>query len=159
LEIHPNSQEVALKKSLLFAVLVALTGLSSCSTKESYVKKGEIQRTIVQEPEQKRYFETIGIGAADSTLNNSTQRKATSRDAAIVQAQYEMLSIIKGVQLEGGITVQKAMETDSQLETNIKEMIKGAEVVKTEWTNDDGCVITLRLDKKKLQDVGLKTKA
>jgi hypothetical protein len=156
LQIH---RRFALRKLFILTGAVTIGALAGCSSGKSYVKSGEIQKTIVQEPEQKRYFETIGIGAADSTLNNTTQRKATSRDAAIVQAQYEMLSIIKGVQLEGGITVQKAMETDSHLETSIKEMIKGAEIVKTEWTNDDGCVVTLRLDKKKLQETGLKLKA
>ncbi len=30
---------------------------------------------------------------------------------------------------------------------------KGAEVIKTEWTNDDGCVVTLRLDKKRLEAI------
>ena len=70
-----------------------------------------------------------------------------------------MLSYIKGVQLEGGVTVEKAMETDSKLESYMKEVIKSAEIVKSEWTNDDGCVVTLRLDKKMLQDAGLKLKA
>jgi hypothetical protein len=149
------------KSAHLSASILSLSFLTACgSSRGTYVRKGEIQKTIVQEAEQKRYIETIGIGAADSTLTNTTQRKATSRDAAIVQAQYEMLSIVRGVQLEGGITVQKAMETDSRLESYVKEVIKGAEVVKTEWTNDDGCVVTLRLDKKKLEGTsGLKVKA
>jgi hypothetical protein len=55
--------------------------------------------------------------------------------------------------------VEKAMETDSKLESYLKETIKGAEVIKTEWTNDDGCVVTLQLDKKKLTDAGLKLKS
>src|SRR6185437_1806506 len=140
-----------LKKLLRFAAIGALGGLlAGCSGSQSFVKKGEIEKTIVQQPDQKRYVQTIGIGAADSTLTNTTQRRATSRDAAIVQAQYEMLSIIKGVELDGGITVQKAMETDSQLSTTVNQLIKSAEVIKTEWTNDDGCVVTLQLDKKKL---------
>ncbi|HOJ85836.1 MAG TPA: hypothetical protein PLN68_02810, partial [Elusimicrobiales bacterium] len=96
------------------------------------------------------------IGAADQTLDNKTQRMATSRNAAIVNAQYNMLSIIKGVQLEGGITVEKAIETDSLLATKIDAMIKGAQVVRTEWTNDDGCVVVLRLYKSALKDMGLK---
>lgn len=147
-----------LSLGVLTGVLSVVFGLSGCENKNTYVKHGEIERTIVQQPDQKRYIETIGIGAADSTLTNGTQRRATSRDAAIVQAQYEMLSIIKGIQLEGGITVQKAMETDSNIESHIKETIKGAEIVKNEWTKDDGCVVTLRLDKKRLESAGLKAK-
>jgi len=152
--------EGAMKKILSLTGLCALASLAGCGPKNNtYVKKGEISQTINQDEEKKHYIETIGIGAADSTLTNSTQRKATSRDAAIVQAQYEMLSIIKGLELEGGITVQKAMETDSQIETNMKATIKGADIVKTEWTNDDGCVVTLRLNKKHLEEAGLKLKS
>src|SRR5688500_16732627 len=100
-------------------VLLGLTGLflAGCGGSKSYVKKGEIERTLDQEAINKRYLEAIGIGAADSTLTNNTQRKATSRNAAIVAAQYEMLSMIKGIELEGGIRVERAVETDSVLQT------------------------------------------
>ena len=81
---------------------------------------------------------------------------ATSRNAAIVSGQYNMLSFVKGVNLEGGITVEKAIETDSVLATKINEVIKGAQVVRSEWTADDGCVIVLRLAKKSLKDAGVK---
>jgi hypothetical protein len=148
----------ALKKLLPLSFLAAC--LSGCGSNNQFVKNGELERTIVQQQDQKRYIETMGIGAADSSLNNSTQRRATSRDAAIVQAQYEMLSIIRGIELEGGITVQKAMETDSKIESYVKDTIKGAEVVRNEWTKDDGCVVTLRLDKKRLEtNTGLKAKS
>jgi len=148
-----------LKRLLGLLGFFSLLALVGCSSGSSYVKKGEIQKTITQQAENSRYIEALGIGAADATLKNTTQRRATSRDAAIVQAQYEMLSYVKGVQLEGGITVEKAMETDSKLESYLKEVIRGAEIIKNEWTNDDGCVVTLRLDKKKLESTGLKLKS
>ena len=81
---------------------------------------------------------------------------ATSRNASIINAQYNMLSFIKGVQLEGGIMVEKAIETDSALATTINSLIKGAQVVKTEWTSDDGCVVVLRLPKAVLKNAGIK---
>ncbi len=133
--------------------------LAGCARNNSYVKGGEIKKTLSQEAIQSKYIETLGIGAADSKLDNTTQRRATSRDAAIVQAQYEMLSIVKGVELEGGVMVEKAMETNSKLETTVKDTIRGAQVIKTEWTSDDGCVVTLRLDKKRLEtQMGVKFK-
>lgn len=143
-------------------ILILSTGLflAACGGgKGTYVKKGELERTLDQEAISKKYLEAVGIGAADSTLTNSTQRKATSRNAAIVAAQYEMLSMVKGVELEGGIRVERAIETDSVLQTKIDAAIKGAEIIKSEWTNDDGCVVTLRLDKKRLADMmGVKFK-
>lgn len=148
-----------MEKGYPLSAVILFAALTGCGGNRSYVKGGEIRKTIDQEAVKSRYLETLGIGAADSALTNTTQRRATSRDAAIVQSQYEMLSIIKGIQLEGGITVQKAMETDSKLETTVNQVIKGAEVVKTEWTNDDGCVVTLRLDKKRLEsEMGVKFK-
>jgi hypothetical protein len=145
-------------RSVALSALVGLA-LIGCGGNKEYVKKGEISKTLDQEAVSKKYLEAIGIGAADSTLTNSTQRRATSRNAAIVAAQYEMLSMIKGVELEGGIRVEKAMETDSVLQTKIDAAIKGAEIVKSEWTNDDGCLVTLRLDKKRLQEMmGVKFK-
>src|SRR5579859_7344116 len=142
-----NSQSNA--KWVTAAVL--LLGLWGCSHNKSYVKQGQIERTMDQDAVQKDKIEAIGIGAADATMTNQTQRMATSRDAAIVGAQNELLTMIKGAKLEGGITVQKAIETDSKLQTSINEVIKGAEIIKSEWTKDDGCVVTLRISKKRLE--------
>ncbi len=142
-------------------MLIGLAGflVIGCGGKKSYTKKGEIERSLDQESIKSEYIESIGIGAADEKMTNKTQRMATSRNAAIVASQYEMLSMIKGIDLEGGIRVEKAIETDSVLQTKIDAAIKGAEIVKTEWTNDDGSVITLRISKKRLQEMmGVKFK-
>jgi hypothetical protein len=131
-------------------------GCASSPDKGTVSKNGEIQREWVEEGITDNYIFARGIGAADQALENKTQKMATSRNAAIVNGQYNMLSIIKGIKLEGGITVEKAMETDSVLATSIDATIKGAQVVRSEWTSDDGCVIILRIGKKALKDMGLK---
>ena len=138
------------------AVAVIAAGCSSSPNKGTVASSGEIEREWVEEGITKNYVFARGIGAADQTLENKTQRMATSRNASIVNGQYNMLSFIKGVNLEGGITVEKAIETDSVLATKIDAVIKGAQVVRTEWTSDDGCVIVLRLPKKALKEAGIK---
>jgi hypothetical protein len=137
------------------AVLAAAFGaaLCGCAHKGTYVKDGQINRTIDEESVKKDSIEAIGIGAADAALTNQTQRMATSREAAIVAAQNNLLTMIKGARIEGGVTVQKAVETDSKLQTTINEVIKGAEIVRNEWTKDDGCVVTLRISKKRLESM------
>lgn len=138
--------------------LVALVfGFSACSKK--YVKKGKVVDVIEQNMVTRKYIQSIGIGASDPTLATDTQRKATARNAAIVAAQYEMLSVIKGVEIEGGITVSRAMETDSTLKSHLEEVIRGAEIVSTRFTNDGGAVVTMRLSKKRLKKLeGIKFK-
>ena len=146
-----------MKKALFiaFAALLA-AGCSSSPDKSTVSKTGEVEREWVEEGVTKNYVFARGMGAADQTLENKTQRMATSRNASIVNGQYNMLSFVKGISLEGGVTVEKAIETDSVLATKINAVIKGAQVVRTEWTSDDGCVVVLRLPKKVLKESGLK---
>jgi hypothetical protein len=144
---------------LIVVVAVGMLALSACGGKNIFVKKGKVQDVIDQDAVKRKYIESIGIGAADQSLPSQTQKRALSRDAAIVKAQYEMLSMVKGVEIEGGITVSRAIEQDSTIEARLKESIRGAEIVKTEYTGDDGAVVTLRLPKKRLQKMmGVKFK-
>lgn len=146
-----------MKKTFALAVLCLFAaGCAATNQKSTVSDKGEIEREWVEEGVTKNFVFARGIGAADQTMENKTQRMATSRNASIVNGQYNLLSIIKGVALEGGITVEKAIETDSVLATRIDAVIKGAQVVRTEWTSDDGCVIVLRLSKKALKEAGIK---
>jgi hypothetical protein len=136
----------------ILAVGVGSLVVSGCSSgPSSRVKKGEMQATMDMESIRKNFIEVVGIGAADPALTNATQKKATSRNAAVVDGQYRLLSMVKGLRLSGGITVEKAIETDSKMQTLVDAEIKGAEEVKYEWTKDDGCVVTMRLDKKRLE--------
>jgi len=142
---------------IFFLGLVVL--VAACGGPQSRVTKGHVDNVINQQPTQSGYLEAIGIGGADPALLTETQRKALSRDAAIVKAQYEMLSMVKGVMLEGGVTVQRALETDSSLEARVRDVIRGAEVLKTEYTGDNGCVVTIRLPKSRIEQMmGVKFK-
>ena len=145
--------------SLVLVVLTLMLGAcASGKVKDRVTKDGEIDREWTEQGVTKNYIFATGIGAADQTMESKTQRMATSRNAALVGAQYNMLTVIKGVRLEGGITVEKAIETDSLLATQIDAEIKGAELMKSEWTSDDGCVATIRLPKKRLKSLGLNIK-
>jgi len=62
-----------------------------------------------------------------------------------------MLSILKGVHLEGGITVENAMVTDSQIKATVDDILAGAKVESTEWNHDDSCIVTLRISKKRIR--------
>ena len=126
---------------------------AGCGGPQTRVKSGAVEKTINQAPDKGSYFEAIGIGSADPAIPTDTQRKALSRDAAIVKEQYEMLSMVKGVEIEGGVTVERSIETDSNLESKIKAVIAGAEIVKSEYTNDNGCVVTVRLPKSRLEQL------
>jgi hypothetical protein len=125
--------------------------LAGCRGVPARVHGGVVDPVLTQDPAHGPYLVAIGIGGSDPALTSDTQRKALARDAAIVKAQYEMLSMVKGVTLKGGVRVERAIETDSNLEAVMEEAIRGAEIVRSEFTSDNGCVVTLRLPKARLE--------
>jgi len=132
---------------MIFAIVTIISG---CGSGSKYLEDGKVKNTIDQTNELDRYIIAIGLGAPSKDVTETIQRKATSRNAAIVAAQYDLVGRIKGVKIEGGVTIQKAMETDSKISAVVNDSIMGAETTKTEWTADDGCVVTMRVDKEKL---------
>lgn len=134
-----------------------MIAVAGCGGGSAALKGGELKQTIDLPESAGDYYEAMGIGAADPNLPSSTQRKATSRNAAVVDAQYQLVAKLKGVKLEGGITIEKAMETDSKISATVNDVVKGGEVTKIEWANDDGCVATVRIHKKVVEkELGVK---
>lgn len=138
---------------LTVLAVLATSLMTGCGGVQSRLDKGQVQSVINQKPDHRGYIEAIGIGASDPELATDTQRKSLARDAAIVKAQYELLSMVKGVELEGGYTVERAIEEDSTLESRIQATIMGAEILKSEFTSDNGCVVTMRLPKSRLESM------
>lgn len=133
----------------IMVMLVVTAFLYGCGGSK-YIKEGQLKETIEEKPVSDRYITAIGIGAPAPDITNETQKKASSRNAAIVGAQYQLVSMLKGVKIQGGVTIEKAIETDSKIKATVDDSIKGSEIIKTEWTSDGGCIVTLRLDKEGL---------
>lgn len=134
-----------------FTAALAVLLSAGCSSVRSRLSHGRVPDVINEKPERGSYYEAIGIGAGDPVLTTETQRRSLARDAAIVKAQYELLSMIKGVELEGGYSVSRAISVDSKLATRVHQSIRGARVLKSEFTADGGCVVTVRLPKEELR--------
>ncbi|GEM_PF-534640 len=136
----------------LFVTGVALTG---CAAKKatSKVRKGELLKTMdTPEVETDRYVEFDGIGAADQTMQNVSQKRSLSEAAGRKIAEEKLVSYLKGQRIDAVTTVEQAITTDQKIKGIVDNTIRGVAVVKREWTSDDGCLVTIRLDKKKFMD-------
>jgi hypothetical protein len=92
-----NFNSVALRKkwTLRAACLgVGTVLLSGCGGPAIWVKNGEIARSMKEAEITDQYVQATGIGAADQSLTNKTQKMGTSREAAIAAAQFQLLSLI-----------------------------------------------------------------
>lgn len=136
-----------MRKAVVFGMAFVLVLFAAgCARKSAHLTGGKINEVLGEEKIDSRIITAIGIAGAEQGLESVTQRRATSREAAIVAAQYQLVTMVKGVRLEGGVTIEKAMQTDSVIAATVDSEIVGAVPVSSEWTDDDGCVVTLQLD-------------
>lgn len=139
-------------KSLDTALGVALSAImvSGCAGVPRATEGGKLL-ALWGQVSTKSYIRVRGIGATSPAASGLTARRGASRSAALVSARYQLLSVIKGVKLEGGVTVSQLMERDSLIREIANEVVSGGDEVKTEWTDDDGCVVTLELKRAKVE--------
>ena len=140
-------------KKLLCLLFIGTFILSGCAGSKTHRLKSEKRisgrrKELAELKEQvkvKNYITVMGIGVAAEELKG-TQQRASAREAAIAMAQYQLAGVIKGVEIDGKVTVEKASEKDSHIEASVNKLLKAARVVKTEWLPDGGCIVTLKLD-------------
>lgn len=143
------------RRLYVLGIGVLAVGLAGCAGGKavSKVKKGEIATTIdTPTVESDRYIEFDGIGAADQTITNMSQKRSLSESAGRKIAEEKMLAYLKGQMISADTTVEQAITTNQKIQGLVQNTLRGAAIVKREWTSDDGCFVTLRLDKKKFMD-------
>lgn len=124
--------------------------LSGCASVPRATSGGKVL-DFWEKVSDKAYIRVRGIGATRPEARGLTARRGASRDAALVAARYQLLSVIKGVKLEGGVTMAQLMERDSLIREIADEVVSGGEEVLVEWLHDDGAVVTLELRRSKVE--------
>lgn len=132
---------------MLALVSAALTG---CGGVNRSLSKGEIS-DVWTKVSDKDTIRVRGIGIPSAGAGSVTQRRGLARNAALVNARYESLALLRGVKVTGGIDIGKLMERDSHVREIANQVIAGMEEVQVEWAKDDGCVVLLELKRDKLE--------
>lgn len=89
------------------------------------------------------YIVAVGYGVGPQNANNAAHARVLARLAAKVDAQRNLLEIIKGLRLDADTTVLNLMANDV-IRTSISGFIKGAEIVPGSERWNDG-VYSLKL--------------
>lgn len=138
---------------LAVAVLLLTTG---CREEKKALTKGQV-KDLWSQVSDKDFIRVRGIGVAPEASRGETRRKGLARNAALVSARYELLQIIKGLKVTGGLTIGQLSQTDGEIKEAADRIMAGAEEEQTEFTSDGGCVVLLRLDRSKVEDIVAKT--
>ncbi len=128
---------------LVLVIMSAGQDVLNADTGGPYLyKKGEAHVSLGNGREGKVNWETKYI-TARGIMDNPTQGMVLSRRGAIVDAQRNLLEIIKGVHINSETIVSDSMVSEV-IKTQVKGLLKHSEIVKEEW---DGSVyeVTMRV--------------
>ena len=93
-----------------------------------------------------QYVEAKGFSVMDNVkFTNPAQAKAMARRGATVDAQRNLLEIVKGVQVTGETTVNDMIATSDFIYTKVDGIIKGAQIVGEPIEKDGGIEIKMRV--------------
>ena len=131
-------------------IAVAAAVLTGCAGTNRSLSKGAV-RDIWAQASDKEYIRVRGIGVPPETAKGETEKKGLAREAALVQARYELLALLRGVKITGGLNVAALMEKDGHIREIANAVILSAEEVQTEWATDGGCIVLVEIKRDKVE--------
>ena len=140
----------------LFLLCTAVCCLCACTAGlKSAVKEGAIAPAFNDTLLDSNYLWVRGFGAANPAHTSDSQRRIMSREAAIAHAYQRAAEVLYGADLEANVQVVDAVSSGSTIDTSAQGVIRQMELVSTEYMDDGGCAVIMRLDRKRLQAAGL----
>lgn len=143
-----------MKKTFL-AVLAACALCACAGGLKTAVKDGAIAPAFNDTLVDKNYLWVRGFGAANPNHKTDSQRRIMSREAAIAHAYQRAIEVLYGADLEANVEVVDAVSYGSTISSNAQGVINGMELVSTEYLQDGGCAVIMRLDRARLKAAGM----
>lgn len=142
-----------MKKGIL--LLAGLLCLGACAGHmKSAVKDGAIAPKFNDTLVDDQYLWVRGFGAANPAHNTDSQRRILSREAAIAHAYQRATEVIYGANLESNVQIVDAVSEGSTIHTSSSGVLNNMELVATEYLEDGGCTVIMRLSRAKLGAAG-----
>lgn len=142
-------------KKVLTLLAVALF-LGACGhAMKSAVKDGAIAPAFNDTLVDKDYLWVRGFGAANPAHTSDSQRRIMSREAAIAHAYQRAIEVVYGADLESNVEIVDAVSTGSTIHSNAQGLLNGMELISTEYLEDGGCSVIMRLNRERLKAMGI----
>ena len=139
-----------------WAVLLACVCCFGCThSLKSAAKDGKIAPAFNDTLLTGDYFWVRGLGAANPAHTSDSQRRIMSREAAIAHAYQRATEALYGTQLDSHVQVVDALSVGSTIDTSSSGIIQHMELFSTEYLEDDGCTVIMRLSRQQLKQAGL----
>ena len=145
-------------KKLLVLFACCILTVASGKTMKSAVKEGKIAPTFNDTLLDSDYLWIRGFGAANPNHQTDSQRRILSREAAIAHAYQRATEVLYGANLESHVQIVDAVSAGSTIDTSASGILKRMELVETEYLDDGGCAVIMRISRDYLQQAGLDPK-
>ena len=140
----------------LIILLVSVFALGACApTLKTAVKDGKIAPAFNDTLLDKDYLWVRGFGAANENHKTDSQRRIMSREAAIAHAYQRATEYLYGSNLDAHMEIIDAVSVGSTVDTSAQGVVSQMELVSTEYLDDGGCAVIMRLPRAHLQAAGL----
>lgn len=142
-----------MKKTLVFALMLAVAlgfAFTSCGGgKVGGQVKGETIKTEGWVDEDT--FIIAAAGVAKKSLTNQVQRRESSKRAAILNAQYQVLEKFKGSKIEGAAGMSDFEMTGIAIAQEVQGTVKGGSVKKVTYDAEDNAEVIYEVKAKGLK--------
>lgn len=143
-----------MKKLLGFLLAVLLLGACTHSLKTA-VKEGKIAPSFNDTLLEDDYLWVRGFGAANPAHTSDSQRRILSREAAIAHAYQRATEVLYGTNLDSHVQIVDAVSVGSTIDSSAQGVMRRMELVNTEYLDDGGCTVIMRISRAYLKEAGL----
>ncbi len=143
-----------MKKLLGLLVAGLLVGGCSHSLKTA-VKEGKIAPSFNDTLLEDDYLWVRGFGAANPAHSSDSQRRILSREAAIAHAYQRATEVLYGTNLDSHVQIVDAVSIGSTIDSSAQGIMRRMELVSTEYLDDGGCAVIMRIPRTYLKEAGL----
>lgn len=143
-----------MKKLLSLLLVCSLLGACTHSLKTA-VKEGKIAPSFNDTLLEDDYLWVRGFGAANPAHTTDSQRRILSREAAIAHAYQRATEVLYGTNLEAHVQIVDAVSVGSTIDSSAQGVLRRMELVSTEYLDDGGCAVIMRISRAYLKEAGL----
>ena len=140
----------------LLGLLLACMFMGACShTMKTAVKEGKIAPSFNDTLLEDDYLWVRGFGAANPAHSTDSQRRILSREAAIAHAYQRATEVLYGANLDSHVQIVDAVSIGSTIDSSAQGILRRMELVNTEYLEDGGCAVIMRISRAYLKEAGL----
>ncbi len=143
-----------MKKIMVLLAVIFTLGACTSSLKTA-VKQGTIAPAFNDTLLSSDYLWVRGFGAPNPAHTTDSQRRIMSREAAIAHAYQRASEVLYGANLESNVQVVDAVSVGSTIDSSSQGIIQNMELISTEYMEDGGCSVIMRLSREQLKKAGL----